>query len=106
MLKWEVIEGDDPRFAPEYGPPCPGLHLLKDTHQNEWKLVIEEGQITLTSGCQDCDRVVWDPVGGEDLEMSIPIKGYLMSHVEVYGYETPEYNHWWEFIPEAIERAD
>lgn len=74
-------------------PPCPGVN----THP--WRLWIEEGKMVLTSGCVECEEGVLGPVGGEDVHMYAPIVGRLESHLEVYGYETPEYDHWWEFIP-------
>lgn len=79
---------------PEYGPFCPGIHI-----DGVWEMYIEEGKVTLTSGCQECDSVVWDPCGGEDVLSEIVIKGHMQSHVERY---IDDVDHWWEFIPEAI----
>lgn len=106
-IEWEVIDpADEARFTGNYGPLCPGLHLNKGAETNRWILRVEEGRVSMTSGCADCDAVVWDPVGGEDIEMYDGIVGHLESHVEIMGYETPEYDHWWVFVPEVIERAD
>lgn len=82
---------------PLYGPFCPGLHLGKT-----WTLTIEEGQMGLSSGCPDCDDAVMGPVGGEDVFMTGTIKGHLVGHLETYGWESPEYDYWWEFIPDEV----
>lgn len=91
---WVVLDPADPLLAPVYDqPPCPGPTF------HEWSLTIEEGRMALSSGCQECDDVVLTPMGGEDVEMATVIKGRLTSHLETYGWETPEYDHWWEFVP-------
>lgn len=100
IIEFKPIDPDDPMLQPVYGPRCPGI----DTHP--WTLVIEEGRMVLGSGCHDCDDAVLGPVGGEDVEMYTPITGTLKSHVEVGGWETPEYNHWWEFVPTGIGDPD
>ncbi len=103
MTEWIPIDPDDPAHWPEQGPRCPGIHLDKVAETNRWKLYVEEGKVTLTSGCQECDEVVWGPVGGEDIQMDVPVVGHLVSHVERY---VDDVDHWWVFVPEVIERAD
>lgn len=92
------IDPDDPMLRPVYGPPCGAL--LDHT----WKLTVHEGRVSLNSGCDECDHTVMDPVGGEDVAMEVAIVGTLKSHLETYGWETPEYDHWWEFVPGRVER--
>lgn len=75
-------------------PDCPTGGF--DSH--EWELTIEEGQPTLQSGCVSCD----DIVGGlelEDIHMTTAVRCRLASRLEVYGWETTEYDHWWDITP-------
>lgn len=95
-MEWVEIPPDDPMLRPIYGPPCPGPL----THT--WRLTVEEGQIALNSGCEECNDTVFGPVGGEDVFMQGEIVGTLASHLETYGWETPEYDHWWEFVPVSL----
>lgn len=96
-IKFERMDPDDPSLQPKHGPPCPGPNI------HPWKLYIHEGRVSLNSGCADCEEAVMGPVGGEDVEMDIAVTGRLESHLETYGWETPEYDHWWEFIPTGID---
>lgn len=94
-MEWEIVMNpEEPQ--PVYGPPCPGPL----THT--WRLTVEEGQVGLNSGCEDCNDVVMGSVGGEDVFMRGEVVGTLESHLETYGWETPEYDHWWEFVPVSI----
>ena len=97
-FEWVELAPDDPSLRPIFGPPC---GAFKD---HTWRLSVEEGRVCLTSGCVECDDVVWGPVGGEDLVMPTVIVGRVESHLETYrGWDYTEYDHWWEFVPERIE---
>lgn len=93
-VRWVTVDVDD---RPVFGPPCPG------PTSHRWSLTIEEGQVTLLSGCDDCQDVVFGPANGEDVAMNVTVSGRLDSHLERYGWETPEYDHWWEFVPTQID---
>lgn len=95
MLDWVKIENFDDR--PTYGPPCPGYK----THP--WRLTVYEGRASVSSGCAECDESVMGPAGGEDLIMDVEVTGTLLSRLEVYHPygASPEYDHWWEFVPDV-----
>lgn len=97
MIDWGITHYDDRPFL---GPPCPG------PTSHAWRLNIEEGKMSLSSGCSDCDESVMGPYGGEDVHMVGTLTGTLNSHLETYPggpWGTTEYDHWWEFVPTAIE---
>lgn len=94
-IEWVDMDPNDPILQPT-DPPC------GDLLNHVWKLTVHEGRVSLDSGCEDCNDTVMSPVGGEDVAMDVAIVGTLTSHLEKYGWETPGYDHWWEFHPNAI----
>lgn len=89
--EWVIMDPNDPSLRPVYDqPPCPG----PTTHS--WTLTIEEGRMGLGSGCSDCD--IWIPY--EDVWME-GLKVKVIPHVELHGYETPEYDFWIEVVQEG-----
>lgn len=95
IIDWEVIE-DIPES--EAVPPCP-----TGAFNHEWSFTLHEGKMILTSGCEQCDEEIVYPVGGEDFFMEdFKIICKVDSHLETYGYETPEYDHWWNVTPTKI----
>jgi len=99
-----VMFGPFEPFEPELGPPMPLCPVGPIGHN--WILTIEEGQVQLDPDCERCRDEVLSPVGGEDIFMDIEVRGKLESHLETYGWETPEYDHWWKFQPESIKGLD
>jgi hypothetical protein len=93
-VKWMDLPNFDDR--PVLGPPCPGPNI------HAWSLAIEEGQMSLYSGCEECEEGILGPMGGEDVGMG-PIKGRLECHVE--RYYGGDVDVWWEFIPEGVQDA-
>lgn len=94
-IEWVEIDPNDPILQPA-GPPC------GDFNDHTWKLSVYEGRVALDSGCTECNDVVMMPVGGEDVCMEVAITGKVIGHLEKYGWETPEYDHWWEFVPDNV----
>jgi hypothetical protein len=84
-------------YRPIYGPFC------SSPCDHTWTMTIQEGRVCLDSGCEDCNDGVMSSMGGEDVEVPTKIQGKLKAHVEKYGWETIEYDCWWEFIPTKIE---
>lgn len=93
-IEWE-------EYKPQYGPPRPSCEIGPEGH--EWRLTISEGQVDLISGCEQCYDAVFGYSGGEDVEMQVEVVGKMTSHLETYGWETPECDHWWVFEPSHIE---
>lgn len=91
MTEWVEVDPFD--FPPEpYGPRCPG----PGTHDT-WELAIEEGQVTLTSGCKECEEGLGNYTNPEEYAMdAIPIE--LVCHVEDQG---DDHYVWWEMIPKT-----
>lgn len=53
MIRFVVDETTEPT-GPLHGPPCPGVA------SHRWTLSVEEGDISLRSGCDECDAI-WEP---------------------------------------------
>lgn len=86
-----------------HGPRIPCLADGMQSH--EWKLTIENGQVTVGSGCRRCDEDLGD-MEFEDLFMNTEITCKLKFNSEVYGWETPEYDFWMDLIPTEIGELD
>lgn len=101
MTEWVECE----LVEPEHGPPCgvgPAGH--------KWTLTIEQGQVLLGSGCDECDDAVLGPVGIEVLEMR-PLGGRLQFEQDhppggcPYLFDICDHDHWWTFVPGADKAA-
>lgn len=93
---WEAVED----VEPVSGPPC-GVHPGGHT----WELSIQQGEICLTSGCEECDDAVLGPIGIDVLEVR-PIAGRLAferEHPEgqcPYMFDICDHGYWWTFVPD------
>lgn len=102
VTNWEEVEIANRR--PIYGPPC---GVTPQGHK--WRLSVEEGQASFTSGCDECDSAVLDPVGGDDVWLSGAILGrlkFVPDHPNLggwHGLDRCDCGWIWEFIPEHIE---
>jgi hypothetical protein len=95
-IVWEEHPAFDDR--PTYGPRCPGY----ETHR--WTLGVEDGEIFLHSGCQDCDFAI------EFHEVAAHVTGRLsFEHAHLPG-RCPNFmqfigpcdcDYWFRFIPEG-----
>jgi len=106
MGDWTVLDPDDPSLRPVYGPPCgvgPTGH--------RWNLAIEEGKVTLWTGCEECDAAVIDPVGGDDVWMDQAIGGRMEFVPDCsnlggwHGLRRCDCGWSWRFVPEQIGPA-
>lgn len=98
MSTWEIVETAD-EWEPVYDrPACPG----PATH--EWTLSIEEGEVGLHSGCQECDVTVEQ----EYLCMDGSLKGRLVftpEHPNLggwHGLTRCDCGWWWTFEPSVL----
>lgn len=94
-IVWEEHPAFDNREV--HGPPCPGLHI------HRWSLSIEEGDIVLTSGCEECD---W-AFEHDYVEMR-PLTGRMVWEREHAPGDCPsfldgpcDHGYWVRFIPEG-----
>lgn len=94
MTEWVPIEVDD---RPECGPACPG----PETHS--WRLSIEMGQASISSGCPECDLQM-DP--GFDLGLEVVGRMEVwQDHPNLGGWHGDvrcDCNWGWNFIPTQL----
>ncbi len=92
----ELPEGFEPHPPT---PPC----TSDGPKSHEWTLTVNEGAVHLSSDCESCNETVLGPCGGDDVMMDAAVICSMDDHTEVYGWETPEYDHWWVLTPVRIE---
>lgn len=63
---------------------------------HEWRLTIEQGDVTLTSGCTECDDLVLSPAGIDAIDLDVPVVGTLR-----YEEDHPNRGGW-----HGLERCD
>lgn len=98
------------QFSPSFGdgfigPPCPE-HCPEGPESHPWQFSYDAmGGDTLTTECPICDRAVQQGLTDWPLEYLTlePISVTLESFTEVYGYESPEYDHYVVMTPTKEE---
>lgn len=88
-----IVWTDEPDM---FGPPKPPA-CVAGPESHAWQFSLEEGQVTLTSGCNLCDDGLSDYIEPEDWEME-PIPVRLECHVEGPDYHG-DTTVWWEIKP-------
>ncbi len=100
LIEWEVVDDDQ---MPLHGPPCgvtPNGHV--------WHLTIEEGQMSLTSGCAECDDAILGPCGGDDVYMGALLRGRMVfepDHPNIggwHGMDRCDCGWQWRFDPRYL----
>lgn len=92
LIEWDEI--DPAEEGPEHGPACPG----PQTHR--WELLIDDGGVSVGSGCADCDSWM------EGYMLAATLTGTLTFEHEHQGRPCPNYfgacdcSYWWRFTPE------
>lgn len=61
-------------YEPEYGPMRPRF-CIEGPEAHDWMFSLEEGSITLVSGCNLCDHGLFEEWESEEFEMApIPVR--------------------------------
>jgi hypothetical protein len=98
-IQWEDM-------PPSQEPSLPECTVTPEGH--DWRLTVSEGQIGLTSGCEQCDDIA-TMVGGEDIYMAGTITGKMVwepDHPNLggwHGFDRCDCGWQWRFEPERIE---